>query len=85
MYWWPLAKKLRLDTLARIESLIIEDCDEAGKLVRELRVVEDLLRTPGQADVPAEDAEYMLLRIGQVAPLIEAAIAEWDAVECLSL
>ena len=43
-YWWPLAEKHGLETLQRLECLLIRDRAEAEQLVRELRVVENLLQ-----------------------------------------
>jgi len=83
--WWPLAERLGLETLGRMEDLFITDRAEAELLLAEFRVVQNRLQQPGQTEVPPDDAAYMLLRLGMILPAIEQAITEWDQVKELSL
>jgi len=50
-FWWPIAEKHGLETLRRLECLLIEDRAEAEQLVRELRFVENLLKAPDRGGV----------------------------------
>ena len=84
-YWWPIAEKHRLETLQRLECLFIEERAEAEQLVRELRVVENLLKSPDHGGVPERAAEYMLGRLAILLPVFDGAIAEWDNVKELSI
>src|SRR5262245_58519563 len=77
-FWWPIADRLQLPTLQRLETLWITERDEAERLVAELRVVEQHLRQHDAGN------EYVLTRIGQVVPLMEQAIAEWHQVAGVS-
>jgi len=78
-FWWPIAEQLGLPTLQRLEVLWITEREEAERFVAELRVVEEYVRQPGRGD------EYVLTRIGQVVPIMERAIAEWDQVAGVSI
>jgi hypothetical protein len=51
-FWWPIAEKHGLETLRRLECLLIEDRAEAEQLVRELRFVENLLKAPDRGGSP---------------------------------
>ena len=84
-YWWPLAGKHGLQTLQRLECLFIEDRAEAEQLVRELRFVENLLKSPGRGGVPERAADYMLDRLAVLLPVFDHALAEWDHVKELSI
>jgi hypothetical protein len=79
-FWWPIADRLNLPTLQRLECLFISDRAEAEQLVAELKTVERYLRESEQAIAPPDTAEYVLTRIGQVVRLVEQAIREWDQV-----
>ena len=83
--WWPLAERLGLETLQRMECLFITDRQEAEQLLGEFRVVQRRLQQPSQTDVPPDDAAYMLQRLGEILPAVEQAIANWDQVKELSL
>jgi hypothetical protein len=78
-FWWPIAEKLQLPTLQRLEVLWITEREEAERFVAELRVVEEYLHRTGS------DNEYVLTRIGEVVPIMEQAIAEWDQVAGVSI
>lgn len=84
-YWWPIAEKHRLETLQRLECLFIEDRAEAEQLVRELRFVENLLKTSDRGGVPERAAEYMLERLATLLPVFDDALAEWENVKELSI
>jgi hypothetical protein len=79
-FWWPIADRLHLPTLQRLECLFITDRVEAERLVAELRTVEQHLRAAEQVIAPPDTTKYVLTRIGQVVPLVEQAILEWDQV-----
>jgi hypothetical protein len=83
--WWPLAERLHLPLLQRLETLDIRDRLEAEALVRELGVARQALGRPEAAGISEPDAAYMLKRIDQVEPLIRRAIGDWDDVESISL
>jgi hypothetical protein len=83
--WWPLAEKHGLETLQRLECLFIEDRAEAEQLVRELRFVENLLKSPDRGGVPEGTAQYMRDRLGILLPVFDSALAEWDNVKELSI
>jgi hypothetical protein len=83
--WWPLARRLGLPLLQRLETLDIRDRVEAEALVRELGIAREALTTPAALDIAQEEADYMLKRIDQVVPLIRDAIRDWDYVDCISL
>jgi hypothetical protein len=84
-YWWPLARKHQLQTLERLETLFVYDRDEAEQVIREFRVLENLLRQPDRAGVPEGVDEYMLERLAIVVKAFEGAVAEWDNVRCLAI
>ena len=84
-YRWPIAERHRLETLQRLECLFIEDRAEAEQLIRELRFVESLLKTPDRGGVPKRAAEYMLGRLNVLLPVFDAALAEWENVKQLSI
>lgn len=84
-YWWPLAGKHGLDMLQRLECLFIEERTDAEQLVRELRFVESLLKSPDRGGVPEGAARYMLDRLAILLPVFDAALAEWDNVKELSI
>lgn len=77
--WWPLAEQLNLPTLQRLEILRITDSEEAERFVAELRIIEQYLKRPGNAD------DYMLTRISELLPIMERAIAEWGQVAAVSV
>ena len=83
--WWPLAKRLNLPLLQKLECLIIKQRNEAEELVAEFQAVKLALQTPETAGVDIDDASYMLKRISQVEPLIQRAIQNWEKVDCISL
>jgi hypothetical protein len=83
--WWPLAKQLDLPMLQRLETLDITQRSEAEQLVCELEIVRGALIHPEVLGILDEDAAYMLRRIGEIEPLIRAAIQDWDAVKNISL
>ena len=83
--WWPLAEVHGLAQLQRLECLFIEDRAEAEQLVRELRFVENLLKTSDRGGVPEGTATHMLDRLAIVLPVMDAALADWDQVEELSI
>ncbi|HMW02175.1 MAG TPA: hypothetical protein PKE58_18695 [Acidobacteriota bacterium] len=83
--WWPLAASLHLETLKCLECLFITKKEEAEMLVVELKQVQTYLQSPGQRDISPEVAAHMLDRIRRTLPLIEQAVAEWDAVAELSI
>jgi len=83
--WWPLAVRLRLLLLQRLETLDIRERPEAEALVHELEVARQALARPEAVDIAEQDAAYMLKRIPQVEPLIQQAIRDWDYVESISL
>ena len=84
-FWWPIAEKHGLETLRRLECLLIEDRAEAEQLVRELRFVENLLKAPDRGGVSERMAEYLLDRLAILLRVFDGAIAEWDNVKELSL
>jgi len=83
--WWPLAERLRLTLLQRLETLDIRDRLEAEALIHELGIAREALARPEAAGISDQDAAYMRKRIDQVEPLIQGAIRDWDYVESISL
>ena len=83
--WWPLAQRLGLPLLQRLETLDIRDKVEAEALVRELGIAREALTRPAAVDIAQEEANYMVLRIDQVVPSIQDAIRDWDHVDHISL
>jgi hypothetical protein len=83
--WWPLAQRLALPLLQRLETLDIRDRLEAEALVHELGIAREALARPEAVGISDQDAAYMRKRIGEVEPLIQAAIRDWDYVESISL
>jgi hypothetical protein len=83
--WWPLAKKHELETLQRLECLVIENRADAVQLVDELRFVEKLLMSDDHGGVPEDKASYILERLGLLWPVFDEALAEWDNVKRLSI
>lgn len=83
-YWWPIARQLNLPLLERLETLVVTELDDARELRRELAVVHAYLVDPAPSQLK-ERADYMRERIGQVMPLLEQAIDEWDQVKELWL
>ena len=84
-FWWPIAEQHGLETLRRLECLLIEDRAEAEQLVRELRFVENLLKAPDRGGVSERTAQYTLDRLAILLRVFDGAIAEWDNVKELSL
>ena len=84
-FWWPTAKKHKLETLQRLESLFIEDRPEAEQFVRELRFVENLLKAPDRGGASDRMADYLLDQLALLLPVFDQALAEWDNVEELSI
>jgi len=74
--WWPLAEKLELAMLQRLECLWINEVWEAKQFVSELRIVQQHLQQSGPSDVPTRYVAYMLERIDTLLPFIEHAISE---------
>ncbi len=85
MYWQRLAENLQLGMLSKVGNLFIHDRAEAQELLAELKILDAFLEHSDQTDVTELVSHYMRVRISQIAPLVEAAILEWDAVECLSI
>jgi hypothetical protein len=83
--WRPLAKRLDLPTLLRMEDLWISDRAEAEQLLADVRCVQNHLLKHSQIDVQPADAEYMLGRLRTILPAIEQAITEWEQIKELSL
>jgi hypothetical protein len=79
---WPLAKRLGLPLLQRLETLDIRDKVEAEALVQELGIAREALTRPAAVDI---EQVYMLKRIDQVVPLIQDAVRDWDYVDSISL
>jgi hypothetical protein len=71
--------------LQRLETLDITERLEAEALVHEIGVARQALDRPETVGICEQDAAYMLKRIGQVEPLIQQAIRDWDYVESISL
>jgi hypothetical protein len=82
-YWWPLAVEHGLELLQRLETLSVDDREEAEQLIRECRAAEKLLREPGHAGVPEGTEGYMLERLDIVVRAFEGALAEWQDVKQL--
>ena len=83
-FWWPLAERLSLPTLQRLEILSITELAEAQQLVAELRLVEAGLRSPDQLGVP-DWAPYILATLDRLLPVLETTLTEWEQVEYISL
>ena len=83
--WWPLAERLRLPLLQRLETLDIRDRVEAEALIREIGIACEALTRPAALDISEGDAAYMLKRMDQIEPLIRDAVRDWDYVDSISL
>jgi hypothetical protein len=83
--WWPLAQRLGLPLLQRLETLDIRDRVEAEALVQEFGIAREALTRPAALDITEQDAAYMLKRLGEVEPLIRDAVRDWDYVDNISL
>lgn len=83
-FWWPLAERLSLPTLQRLEILHITELTEAQQLVAELRLVEKGFRSPDQLGEP-EWAPYILATLDRLLPVLDATLAEWEQVDHISL
>ena len=83
--WWPLAQRLGLPLLQKLECLFISTRQEAESILREFEVVRGALGQPDHGGISQGDAAYMLRRLSEVEPLIMEAVQEWDHVDHLSL
>ena len=83
--WWPIAQRLGLPHLQRLECLEIREQQEAESLLGELETVRNALESSDQDGISRDEAAYMLRRIGEVEPLIREAVREWKGVESLSM
>ena len=83
-FWWPLAERLSLPTLQRLEVLHVTQRVEALQLVSELRRVAEGFRSPGQLGEP-KWASYILETLDRLIPVFEATLTEWEQVEYISL
>jgi hypothetical protein len=84
-YWWPLAERFGLERLQRLEFLEIRERDDAQGLIREILTVRRYVESAPADEVHPDHRDYLLERIDQVVPFLRRTIAEWDAVDYLSI
>lgn len=83
--WRPLAKKLKLPLLQRLECLFLRTKSEAEQLLLELRVVEERLDDPKSCGIDDATADYLLEGLDKCLPLLDETVAHWQEVRELSL
>lgn len=80
-YWWPIAERLGLERLQRLECLVIHDLAEAEALVAEIQAFGRYVEAAPRSEIAPEHRAYLLERIEQVVPFLRDVIAEWDQVD----
>lgn len=83
LYWWPIAERLGLEKLQQLELLEVRSEAEVDELIDEIRRVGEYVSAAKPEEIPEDHRAYLLERIEKVVPFLQAARAEWSAVDHL--